>query len=318
MTLQQLRYLLAAFEHGSFSAAAESLYLSQPSLSEQVRRLEAELGVALFQRVGRGIVPTEAGRTMREHATRVLAAVDDARDSVAAVREIRGGTASFGTWGTARYYPGTEIVADFRALHPNVRVRLVGQNSSEVVEMVRDGVLEAGMIALPIDDRGLDVRPIMDDELVFASIHQEHLQEPITIATVAAHPLVLSESTYGTEDPTRRQLAERAQRAGVDVDPEIDVEDIEASMTLAGLGHGDTIVALGMIHGLGDRVPENLGWAPFAEPMYDTFAFINRRGGHLSPASRAFLDLAEARLRSLASVLAEMPRRRRAGGAPEG
>lgn len=318
MTLQQLKYLLAAFEYGSFSAAAESLYLSQPSLSEQVRRLEAELGVALFQRVGRGIVPTEAGRTMREHATRILAAVDDARDSVAAVREIRGGTASFGTWGTARYYPGTEIVADFRALHPNVRVRLVGQNSSEVVEMVRDGVLEAGMIALPIDDRGLDVRPIMDDELVFASIHPEHLQEPVTIATVAGHPLVLSESTYGTEDPTRRQLAERAQRAGVDVDPEIDVEDIEASVALAGLGHGDTIVALGMLHGLGDRVPPNLGWAPFAEPMYDTFAFINRRGGHLSPASRAFLELAETRLRSLAAVLAALPRRRRAGGPPAG
>jgi len=316
MTLQQLRYLLATLEHGSFSAAAESLYLSQPSLSEQVRKLEAELGVALFQRVGRGLVPTEAGRTMRDHATRVLAAVDDARDSVAAVREIRGGTASFGTWGTARYYPGTEIVADFRARHPNVRVRLVGLNSTEVVEMVRAGVLEAGMIALPIDDRGLDVRPIMDDELVYASIRQEHLEEPVTIKTVASHPLVLSESTYGTEDPTRRQLAERAQRAGVDVDPEIDVEDIEASIALAGRGHGDTIVALGMIHGLGDRVPEKLGWAPFAEPMYDTFAFINRRGGHLSPASRAFLELAEARLRSLADVLAEMPRRRRAGGAP--
>ena len=56
MTLQQLQYFLAAIEHGSFSAAAEALHLAQPSLSEQVRRLEAELGVALFQRVGRGLV----------------------------------------------------------------------------------------------------------------------------------------------------------------------------------------------------------------------------------------------------------------------
>jgi DNA-binding transcriptional LysR family regulator len=316
MTLQQLRYVLAAFDHGSFSAAAESLFLSQPSLSEQVRRLEAELGVALFQRVGRGIVPTEAGRTLRDHAIRVLAAVDDARDSVAAIREIRGGTASFGTWGTARYYPGTEIVADFRDLHPGVRVRQVGQNSSEVVEMVRSGTLEAAMIALPIDDRGLEVVPIMHDEVVYASVHQSHLRGPVTIKTVAAHPLVLSDSTFGTEDPTRRQLAERAQRAGVDIDPEIDVEDIEASIALAGMGHGNTVVALGMLHGLGDNVPADLGWAPFSEPMYDTFAFINRRGGHLSPASRAFFELAETRLKSLAEVLAKMPRRRKAGGAP--
>jgi len=316
LTLQQLRYLLAAFEHGSFSAAADALYLAQPSLSEQIRRLESELGVELFHRVGRGIVPTEAGLTMRDHATRVLNAVDDARDAVAAVREIRGGTATFGTWGTARYYPGTEIVADFRELHPGVRVRIVGQNSAEVVAMVRSGELEAGMIALPIDDRGLDVRPIMDDELVFASAFPSHLEAPVTIEDVAGFPLVLSESSFGAEDPTRRQLVEKAQRAGVDVDPEIDVEDIEAAVELAALGYGDTIVARGMLRGLGDRVPDNLGWVPFAEPLYDTFAFIHRRGAALSPASRSFLELAEARLVGLARELEHTPPRRRKASGP--
>ncbi len=315
MTLQQLRYLIAAFEHGSFSAAAESLYLSQPSLSEQVRRLEDELGVELFHRVGRGLVPTVAGITLRDHAVTVLASVEEARASVSAVRELRGGTATFGTWGTARYYPGTEIVADFRARYPGVRVRIVGQNSTEVVSMVRSGELEAGMIALPIDDRGLDVRPVMDDELVLASAHPEHLRAPVTIEDVATFPLVLSESTWGAEDPTRRQLVEQAQRAGVDVDPEIDVEDIEAALELVALGHGATIVARGMLHGLGDRVPDNLGWVPFVEPFYDTFAFIHRRGGRLSPASQAFLELAEERLVSLARELETAPpRRRRASG----
>src|ERR1041384_5506509 len=68
MTLQQLQYVLAAFERGSFSAAAEALHLAQPSLSQQVRRLEAELCVKLFERVRRGLVPTEAGRALRPHA----------------------------------------------------------------------------------------------------------------------------------------------------------------------------------------------------------------------------------------------------------
>ena len=106
MNLQQLRYVLAAFEHGSFSAAADALHLAQPSLSEQVRRLEAELGVALFQRVGRGIVPTEAGRALRPHAEAAIAAVEAARMSVGAVRELQAGTAAFGTFGTARTYLG--------------------------------------------------------------------------------------------------------------------------------------------------------------------------------------------------------------------
>src|SRR3954452_24357268 len=106
MTLQQLEYFLAAAQQGSFSAAAEHLHMAQPSLSEQVRRLEAELGVALFHRVGRGLALTEAGRTLRPGAERVLADVEEARDSVAEVRELRGGTAAFGTWGTSRYYIG--------------------------------------------------------------------------------------------------------------------------------------------------------------------------------------------------------------------
>ena len=139
MTIQQLEYFLAAVDAGSFSQAAERLRMAQPSLSEQVRRLEAELGVPLFTRVGRGLSPTEAGVTLRPHAERTLAAAEAARESVVAVRELRGGIATFGTWGTARHYPGTDIVAEFRRRHPEVRVRLVGQNSSEVVAAVRGG-----------------------------------------------------------------------------------------------------------------------------------------------------------------------------------
>src|SRR6185436_17126417 len=103
MTLQQLQYFLAAVEHGSFSAAAESLHLAQPSLSEQIRRLEAELGSPLFARGGRGLELTEAGRRLRPHAEQVLAAAEEARDSVKEVSDMRGGTIAFGTFGNAPY-----------------------------------------------------------------------------------------------------------------------------------------------------------------------------------------------------------------------
>jgi DNA-binding transcriptional LysR family regulator len=315
LTLQQLEYFVAACRHGSFSAAAEQLHMAQPSLSEQVRRLEAELGVALFTRVGRGLVATAAGETLRPHAERTLEAAEAARESVVAVRELRGGIATFGTWGTARYYPGTDIVAEFRRDHPEVRVRLVGQNSSEVVEAVRAGELEAGMIALPIDDRGLDVRPIMQDEIVYASVEPRRVRRPMTIEALAEAPLILADASWGAADPTRRQFAELAQRAGVVVEPEIDVEDVEAAIDLAARGLGDTIVARGMLLALGRRVPKRLGWVPFDEPIYDTFAFISRRGAQLSPASREFLRLAHERLTALAETLeSRPPRRRRPGG----
>jgi DNA-binding transcriptional LysR family regulator len=314
LTLQQLQYFLAAFRHGSFSGAAEELHMAQPSLSEQVRRLEAELGVRLFHRVGRGLTPTEAGNALRPHAERTLDAAEAARESVVAVRELRGGTATFGTWGTARYYPGVDLVAEFRRRHPTVRVRVVGQNSSEVVEAVRVGELEAGMIALPIDDRGLDVQPIMRDEIVYASTDRERVRHPVTIEALAEAPLILPDASFGSEDPTRRQLAELAQRVGVSIQPEIDVEDVEAAIELAARGLGDTIVARGILLAMGRRVPKRLGWVPFDEPIYDTFAFIARTNAPLSPASREFLSLARERLSELAKALRTEPPRRRAPG----
>src|SRR5919202_1394534 len=127
MTLQQLAYFLAAAEAGSFSAAAQELHMAQPSLSEQIRRLEAELGVPLFARAGRGLTLTEAGRLLRPQAQRTLAEADAAASSVREVRDLAGGTVAFGTFGSAHHYLLGGLVQEFRARHPHVRVRVVGQ-----------------------------------------------------------------------------------------------------------------------------------------------------------------------------------------------
>jgi LysR substrate binding domain len=193
-------------------------------------------------------------------------------------------------------------------------VRVIGQNSAEVVAAVREGELEAGMIALPVDDRGLDVQPIMRDEIVYASASAERVREPMTIEVLADAPLILADASWGRDDPTRRQLAELAQRVGVAIEPEIDVEDVEAAIDLAARGLGDTIVPRGILLALGRRVPKRLGWVSFADPVYDTFAFIARRGSVLSPASREFLRLARERMTALALELQTKPPRRRAPG----
>lgn len=181
------------------------------------------------------------------------------------------------------------------------------------LEAVHAGTLEAGAIALPVDDRGLEVHPVLRDELVFASTEPERVREPITMERLARAPLVLPEATWGVADPTRRQLAVLAQRAGIAIEPEIEVEDAEAALELAARGIGDTIVARGMLLGLGlgRRVSRGLGWTPFAEPFYETYAFVWRRGARLSPATRAFIDLARERLAALARDLEERPPRSR-------
>jgi DNA-binding transcriptional LysR family regulator len=303
VTLQQLTYFLAAADHGSFSAAAESLFMAQPSMSEQIRRLEAELGVALFARVGRGLELTEAGRLLRPHAERTVASAREAAESVREVRDLSGGTVAFGTFGSAHHYLLGGLIQDFRTRHPNVRVRVVGQNSVEVADAVRAGQLEAGLVVLPVDDRGLDVRPAMREEILYVSSDPERAREPKTIEELAAAPLILFDARWGSDDPTRRQLRERAQRAGVKLEPQIEVEYVTAALELVARGLGDTVAPRSIVvsRGYGRR----LAGVPFDPPLYDTFAFITRRLAHLSPATRAFMDMADKRVRTLEKKLAD-------------
>jgi DNA-binding transcriptional LysR family regulator len=276
--------------------------MAQPSLSDQIRRLEAELGVALFARAGRGIVLTEAGRLFRPHAERTVAAAHDAAESVREVRDITGGTVAFGTFGSAHHYLLAGLLQDFRTQYPNVRVRAIGQNSAEVADDVRDGRLEAGLVALPIDDRGLDVRPAMREEVLYVSADAERLLQPMTIERLAAAPLILFDARFGADDPMRRQLRERAQQAGVKIEPQIEVEYVTAALELCARGLGDTVTSQQMIHARG--LARRLAGVRFEPPLYDTFAFITRRNAHLSPATREFMRLADKRVEALERRLA--------------
>src|ERR687893_183447 len=173
-----------------------------------------------------------------QQLTYFLAAAEHGSFSAAAksgreVRDVTGGTVAFGTFGSAHHYLLGGLVQEFRARHPSVRVRVVGQNSAEVADAVRDGHLEAGLVALPVDDRGLDVRPAMREELLYVSAEEKRTREPMTIERLAEAPLILYDARWAAEDPTRRQLRERAQRAGVKLEPQIEVEYITAALELA-------------------------------------------------------------------------------------
>jgi LysR family transcriptional regulator, cyn operon transcriptional activator len=297
LTLQQLTYFLAAARHGSFSAAAESLHMAQPSLSEQVRRLEAELGVPLFLRAGKGLELTEAGQLLQPHAERTLDEARQAQESVREVRELTGGTVAFGTFSSAHHYLTGGLVQDFRTRYPGVRIRVVGQNSAEVADAVRNGALEAGLIVLPVEDAGLDVSVALRQELLYISADADRVKAPVTIEMLAQAPLILADARWAAMDPTRRQLRERAQAAGVTIQPQIEVEYLTAALDLAVRGLGDTVATQSTLIGRGYT---RLGTAAFEPPIYETFAFITRRNAHLSPATRAFMKLAERRVQALA------------------
>ena len=301
LSLHQLRCFLAAYEFGSLTAAAEELGYAQPSVSEQIRALEKSLGVTLFTRVGRGVVPTTAGQQLREHAERTLAAADEARRAVQAVTAIETGTVRFGMFGIARLYAGAQLIADMLERHPGVRVELVGQNSIEVQDELRRGRLEAAMIVVGnAPSEGMKVIPVATDELVYISADPERLSQPVTPKRLADAELVMSETTYRADDSVRINLRRMLHETGRNPQTRIEVEDLEMAVELVGMGLADSVIPRGAAEVLLPRIAPNVGMVSLRPRTDETIAIVHRRGATLSPATREMVRLATRRIHRIA------------------
>lgn len=294
MTLQQLQAFLEARRGGSFTAAANRLGLSQPSVSELVRRLEDELGIDLFRRVGRRMVSTHAGDELAPFAEQALVAVDQGTAAVRSLRGLTGGTATFGLLRNAEFYALSELALHFNRRYPKVRVRLVGQNSAETAAAVASGEIEAALVTLPVEQTKLTVLPLIRDELVYVTADPERARTPRTMPDVASAPMILYDAHFGDADPARRQLAARARLAGVAVDPVIEVEHLTSALALVSAGVGDTLTCRAATASA--IFPAGLHVTSFAEPMYDTVALVVRSGHTLSPATQELARLAQRTL----------------------
>lgn len=295
MTITQLTAFLAALEHGSFTAAATELGLTQASVSELVARLERELGVSLFARGSRRLVPTAAALELRPHAAQAISAVHNGIETIDALTSLERGTCTFGVLRNAAYYALADLAETFHHRHPNVRLRLVGINSAHVARSIASGELEAGLLVLPVDEDGLEVRPLFRDEVVYASATRRADAGPVTIEEVASAKLVLYDAFAGWDDPTRRQLLERARSRGLSLEPAVEVEHVETALSLVAAGTADTIVSRTIAESEG--FPAGIRISSFAEPIHDTIALVNREGVLLSPATQRLAELAERMLR---------------------
>lgn len=291
-TIAQLEAFIATLDAGSFTGAADALDVSQPAVAEHVHRLEGAVGQSLFARGARGVRPTRMALDLEPHARRAVDAVRAAGAAASRADTVGVGSVAFGTFGSPHHYGLTELVTDFLRDHPGTRVRIVGRNSSSTADAVRSGELDAAIVALPIDDSGLSVRPVFVGEVFYVSVDPRRTRRPASIETLATRPLILYESGAGTADPTRRQLAERAQAAGVALQPRIEVEAADTALELAAAGLGDTYAPQVLLPAIAGR----LHAVAFDPPLVDTFALVTRAGSRVSRPVEAFVERARSHL----------------------
>jgi LysR family transcriptional regulator, transcription activator of glutamate synthase operon len=175
MDLRQLRYLVALSEERHFTRAAAREHIAQPALSQQIRRLEEELGVPLVERTTRQVTITHAGRLLVARARRILGEIDAASAELAALKGMESGRVSVGTMHTMGPIDVSLPLAIFHERHPGVELTVREQSSEELAQMLRDDTLDLAFLSVTerVESHGLGLHQLMSEELV-AVLPRDH------------------------------------------------------------------------------------------------------------------------------------------------
>jgi len=173
MEIQQLRYVCAIAETGSFSRAAEHCHVAQPSLSQQVLKLEEDLGAKLFDRLGRSVRLTEAGRAFLPHARSILHQMDAARTGVADKRTDVRGSVAVGVIPTIAPYLLPRYTAAFAKKYPEAKLRIIEETTPVLVESLRNLSIDLAILALPLRHKEFEMFPLRTEPL-FAVLPKDH------------------------------------------------------------------------------------------------------------------------------------------------
>lgn len=168
MNLRDLRYLVAVADHRHFGRAAQACFVSQPTLSTQIKKLEEELGVALVERSPRNVMLTAVGEQVVERARDVLREADSIAEIARRAVDPASGTLRLGLFPTLAPYLLPHVVPLAHRRFPNLELLLVEEKTEEVLRQLRTGELDAGVLALPIDDPQLHAEPLFEEDFVLA------------------------------------------------------------------------------------------------------------------------------------------------------
>lgn len=193
--LSLYRVFVAVADEGSFVRAAAKLYLTQPAVSQAVRRMEAQTEAKLFLRGRRGVRLTREGELLYRHASAALAMLEAGEQQLARVQNLEAGTLRLGAADTITKEFLLPFLSAFRTLHPGVQLQVTNRTSVQLVQKVLDGKLDMAVVNLPIEDERLCVRPILQVHDIFVAGHAfAHLQgKTLTPAELAAQPLAMLE-----------------------------------------------------------------------------------------------------------------------------
>jgi LysR family nitrogen assimilation transcriptional regulator len=251
MDVRQLRYFVSIVEYGSLGKAAERLYVAQPSLSQQIAKLENDLGVALLVRSPQGVKPTAAGQSLYRHARLVLRQMDQLRQEVREGASGESGTVAVGFPTTMASVLAVPVFDRVRSRYPGIRLQFFESMSGYLNELLANGRLDLAILFRESNTTGITAMPLFDEALYLLGEPGSAVPErarTCKLADLAGVPLVAPSVSNGL-----RILLERMfSREGVLLNI---IADIDSLPTLLSIAHGGTACTILPASALALRAP---------------------------------------------------------------
>lgn len=305
MDIRQLRYLVALADERHFTRAAEREHVAQPALSQQIRRLEDELGVALVERTTRRVAITDAGELLVARARRILSELEAARAELQELRGLRTGHVMVGAMHTMGPVDVSLALAIFHERYPGVELTVREQSSEELAEMLRDDLLDLAFLSVTerIESHGLGLHQLVSEELVavVAPTHRLARRRRVRMAELADEQFI----SYREGARLRELLGVAAREAGFE--PRVNLESNESQRILRLVARGMGVAILPQSDPRASGVDVAV-LALTAPSLTRDITLAWRQDRRHSPAAREFIDLAVSLFsRPDGAAVAELP-----------
>lgn len=294
MDIRKLEAFCKVYEYRNFSKAGEVLFLSQPTISSHVANLEAELGVNLFDRLGRKIVPTEAGKVLYGQAVRVFKDLDEARAAIEMLRDNVVGELAIGCSTIPSHYIVPQMLGRFSAQYPHVHYKVFGGDSSDVIQKVAQGEWPIGIVGKAPQEEGIVSHELLvDDTILVAPSSAPWMPKDtssVSVDELIRLPWVMRENGSGT----RLVLEEMLGTVGLSskdlhIRSQVTTTSESLAHTAAGVGVSVTSV-LAAQSVLASGVVTQLSVPEVASQR--TFYLVYHGERHLFPALESFIHFA--------------------------
>lgn len=301
MNFRDLKYLVALAEHRHFGRAAAASFVSQPTLSTQIRKLEEELGVLLVERAPRKVMLTPVGREIVDRARRILADVEQLTEIARRSRDPEAGTIRLGMFPTLGPYLLPHVLPDLRGQFPRLEMLLVEEKTDALLERLREGRLDAALLALPVHDDQLHIESLFDEPFLLAVPRQHPLaaRESASMHDLDHVPLLLLEEGHCLRD----QALDVCRLTGAGERDGFRATSLETLRQMVAAGVGLTLLPVLSVQ---PPVPPSadIVLLPFqGESPHRRIAMVWRKSSALSP----LLERIAARLREMPATLLQPP-----------